>query len=117
MIATSVPAGNRAALPSVDRLLGSSAGTLLVARHGHPLVVETLRALLAEQRALLAAAPAAIAVDASALLDQCGARIETLMRPSLRPVFNLSGTVLHTNLGRALYPQAAIDAEIRRAHV
>ena len=112
MIATSVPAGNRAALPSVDRLLGSPAGTSLVARHGHPLVVETLRALLAEQRALLAAAPAAIAVDASALLDQCSARIETLLRPSLRPVFNLSGTVLHTNLGRALYPQAAIDAAI-----
>ena len=112
MIATSMPTGNRAALPSVDRLLGSPAGTQLVARHGHPLVVETLRALLAEQRALLAAAPAAIAVDASALLDQCSARIETLLRPSLRPVYNLSGTVLHTNLGRALYPQAAIDAAV-----
>ena len=112
MIATSMPTGNRAALPSVDRLLGSPAGTQLVARHGHPLVVETLRALLAEQRALLAAAPAAIAVDASGLLDQCSARIETLLRPSLRPVYNLSGTVLHTNLGRALYPQAAIDAAV-----
>ena len=112
MTTTSIPTGNRAALPSVDRLLGSPAGASLVARHGHPLVVETLRSVLAEQRALLAASPAATAIDVSDLLDQCGARIEALLRPSLRPVFNLSGTVLHTNLGRALYPQAAIDAAV-----
>ena len=103
---------NRAALPSVDRMLNSTAGARLTESHGHALVVEQLRAVLDAHRRLLAAAPGTEAADASSLLADCSARIEALLRPSLRPVFNLTGTVLHTNLGRALYPQAAIDAAV-----
>jgi len=107
-----MPSANRAALPSLDRLLNSAAGARLVERHGHALVVEHLRAVLDAQRCLLAAAPESEAAAASSLLAECGTGIEALLRPSLRPVFNCSGTVLHTNLGRALYPQAAIDAAL-----
>ncbi len=107
-----VPNSNRSGLPSVDRLLNSAAGALLVGQYGHALVVEHLRAVLDTQRQRLAAASGFETSDAAALLTDCGARIEALLRPSLRPVFNLSGTVLHTNLGRALYPQAAIEAAV-----
>jgi L-seryl-tRNA(Ser) seleniumtransferase len=100
----------RASLPSVDRLLGSAEGLRLAELHGHTLLVQALREVLAGQRARLAAEPGAQCADEATLLAACADSIEALLRPSLRPVFNLSGTVLHTNLGRALLPQAAIAA-------
>ena len=100
-------AAARRALPSIDRLLKLEAVVALIDRHGRPLVVETLRAVLDEERALLAGDPAASPPADGALSSRCGARLQALSQPSLRPVFNLTGTVLHTNLGRALYPEAA----------
>jgi len=102
----------RATLPSVDRVMGSAGGMALAATHGRTLALDAVRELLAEQRAALAADPDARVADEPELLAGCAARIESLLRPSLRPVFNLTGTVLHTNLGRALLPEAAIAAAV-----
>jgi L-seryl-tRNA(Ser) seleniumtransferase len=44
------------------------------------------------------------------LVDNLGEDIKRALRPSLRRVINLTGTVLHTNLGRAVLPASAIDA-------
>ena len=89
------------ALPSVDRLLRDE-GAGLVARHGRAPVTEAARALLAEVRA-----------GAEPPGDYAAALASRLEAPSpLRPVFNLTGTVLHTNLGRALLAEAAIEAAV-----
>jgi len=98
-----------AAIPSVDRILQDPRLAPAIARHGRPLVVGELRALLAEYRSALkagAALPPSDDAIARGLLN----RLEAAAQPSLRRVFNLTGTVLHTNLGRALLPQAAIEA-------
>ena len=104
------PAAARRALPSVDRLLNLGEVGALITEFGRPLVVETLRAVLDEQRGLLAQDSAAVPLAEETLATRCATRLQALTQPSLRAVFNLTGTVLHTNLGRALYPQVAAEA-------
>ena len=104
-------AAARRAIPSVDRLLKLAAVGTLVAEYGRPLVVEVLRAVLDEQRALLDR-HAAADLDENSLLAACEVRLRAATGASLKPVFNLTGTVLHTNLGRALLPRAAADAAL-----
>ncbi|MGH7063096.1 MAG: L-seryl-tRNA(Sec) selenium transferase, partial [Stellaceae bacterium] len=96
----------RAALPSVDEVLRSEAGRGLVARYGRSLALDAVRTALAARRAAgEAASVAAIVADGERSLAQ-------LMRPSQRRVFNLTGTVLHTNLGRAPLPEEAVAAAV-----
>ncbi|SDH92276.1 L-seryl-tRNA(Sec) selenium transferase [Propionivibrio dicarboxylicus] len=91
-------------LPSVDRLLQRVAP--LIEDHGHTLVTACIRAELAAARAgIRGGLPTP---DEAELLDAIAGRIDRLARPRLRPVFNLSGTVLHTNLGRAQLAENAI---------
>ena len=92
-------------LPSVDRLLAEDAVASLVRVHGRPLVLEAARGALDEARAAVAAGRCA---DRAELRAAVAARVRTATAPSLIPLFNLTGTVLHTNLGRAPLPEAAI---------
>ena len=96
-------------LPSIDRWLREPAVAALVAEHGHSLVATQARACLAALRAeALAGALAAEALAPTALADLLRQRIATALAPRLRPVLNLTGTVVHTNLGRSLLPEAAL---------
>lgn len=95
----------RTALPSIDRLLRHADAQALAAGHGRQRVVAALRAELADLRAAGGAVPG----DA-ALLAGCARRLAAGAAPSLVPVLNLTGTVNHTNLGRALWSQRAADA-------
>jgi L-seryl-tRNA(Ser) seleniumtransferase len=104
-------ASARRAIPSLDRLLQLEAVAGLVARYGRPLVAETARAELNALRAALSQSQAAF--DEAAFVRACAARLTRETRPSLKPVFNLTGTVLHTNLGRAVMPAEAAEAAVR----
>ncbi len=103
----------RAAIPSVDEVLRGPAGQLALARHGRAATVAAVRAALAVLRARMGEG----ASDRAALAEAAGKQaLETLAQeeaPRLRAVFNLTGTVLHTNLGRAVLPEEAIEAATR----
>ncbi|HEX9433419.1 MAG TPA: L-seryl-tRNA(Sec) selenium transferase [Burkholderiales bacterium] len=96
-----------ASLPSVDRLLRSAAAAPLLSVHGRSAVTLAVREVLGELRAAREAG-----LSETALLERIATRLDQEARPTLRPVFNLTGTVLHTNLGRALLPEAAIEAMV-----
>ncbi len=66
--------------------------------------------LAAQRSQLVDARAAADQPDTALLLAGILTRIDTAVQPRLRPVFNLTGTVLHTNLGRAPLPTQALDA-------
>ena len=94
--------------PSVDRLLDTPSMRSLIELHGRPSVLQGARKLLAEMRGL--APPAARPFDVAHFERECHERLAARSAPLLRPVFNLTGTVLHTNLGRAVLAEEAIEA-------
>jgi L-seryl-tRNA(Ser) seleniumtransferase len=93
----------------VDSLLAHPDIAGLKERYGHSAVVAALRAELAERREALKAEPT-LDLDAARLVADGRKRLEAEFAPRLRPVFNLTGTVLHTNLGRALLAETAVAA-------
>ena len=109
-----LPRAQAADIPSVDKLLRAPPLQQLLARHGHTAVTATLRTQLAQlRRAALAGELAPGGLEESAIAAAVAAQLADAARPALRPVFNLSGTVLHTNFGRALLPAAAVEAVVR----
>jgi L-seryl-tRNA(Ser) seleniumtransferase len=96
----------RAALPSVDRVLRSSGAETLIELHGRALVVDAVRSTLAAYRGRRQA------TSVDTVLTDCGERLARMAQPSQRRVFNLTGTVLHTNLGRAPLPEEAVIAAV-----
>ena len=108
---------SRASIPSVDRLLETDALRKAVERHGRTLVVEAAREILDDVRRAIGTGAETDpgAVEAAALAARIAARADAAASPSLRPVFNLTGTVLHTNLGRANLAARAIEAAVEAA--
>src|SRR5947208_1764639 len=91
-------------LPSVDELARDA---------GDPLAVEAARAVLARAREEIRAG-----ADPGDLAARVAAELDAARRPTLRRVLNATGVLVHTNLGRAPLPAAALERalEVGRAY-
>ena len=96
-------------IPSLDKLLRHEMLLQLIELYGRKIVVEEARAELDNQRALILQKKIKT-TTIEQLTQFIEARIGATLQMSLQPVFNLTGTVLHTNLGRAPLADEAIKA-------
>ncbi len=92
----------------MDKLLADPRAQALIADYTRPVVVDTLRATLADLRQSLPRAGQA--PDCAAILARAGAQLAGEQRQRLRGVVNGTGIILHTGLGRAVLPSAAVAA-------
>ena len=100
-------------LPSVDKLLQTPVLQGLQTEFGRSSVTDAVRQVLESHRQQLRdGSLLADQVQEASLLKAVHDRLTERFAPRLRSVFNLTGTVLHTNLGRALLPQEAVDAVV-----
>ncbi|MBE7468324.1 MAG: L-seryl-tRNA(Sec) selenium transferase [Anaerolineales bacterium] len=95
-------------LPSVDKLLQTDQLAPLTAIHGRALVVEAIRGELDQARRRIMAGEPAQSLDS--LAEAALTRLSVEARPSLQPVINATGVIIHTNLGRALLSRRAQQA-------
>ncbi len=103
-------------IPSIEQLRQRPAIRALETRFGAEATVDALRAAAAEARRALASGADAEVV---AGIEQAAAtQLATAFRPSLAPVINATGVVIHTNLGRAPLAAAAIErvADVARGY-
>ena len=96
-------------LPAIDRLLRDPAFSPLLMQYGHAQTVAQLRQMLDEAREYIRLNQA-LPDWCEAWLMETSRRLTQRQQSALRPVFNLTGTVLHTNLGRAIQAEAAVEA-------
>src|SRR5690554_6472417 len=98
--------GNVRNLPSIDALLREAEH--LQAAYGRERTVEALRRAVDEARQ--AALGGAAVASAAALIARAAGQLADATRPTLRPVINATGVIIHTNLGRAPLSDAALAA-------
>src|SRR5437868_5228886 len=105
-------------IPSIDLLRQRPAVRALETRFGADATVDALRAAAADARSAIAGGDAALTTEAAVVARIEAAAVDRLgevFRPSLEPVINATGVILHTNLGRAPLAAAAIDRVVEVA--
>jgi L-seryl-tRNA(Ser) seleniumtransferase len=97
-------------LPSVDRLLNTSMAVDMMLAYGRSLTVESLRHSLEAARSAILSGQASYAPMNAVLVDDARVWLERFLAPTLQPVINGTGVIIHTNLGRAPLSEAARQA-------
>ncbi len=95
-------------LPSVDLLLKTPAAVALEEQYGHTLTVQGLRFALDEARQAVKNDDQP--VSSEDILAGAGEVMRAWSAPTLFPVINATGVIIHTNLGRAPLSKAAMQA-------
>ena len=89
-------------LPAIDRLLGTGLLTNLEQTQPHLLIREAAQQTVEELRRQILDEQAPLpCLDLEAVAGMVASKVTQMARPSLRRVINVTGTLLHTNLGRA----------------
>jgi len=95
-------------LPSVDKLVNTHQGSEWIANFGRPLTIDAIRSMLDDVRTDHKSGGSL--PSQAVLLDKVLDKLNFWVVPTLRPVINASGVIIHTNLGRAPMSQAALQA-------
>lgn len=99
---------DRRSIPAVETLLQTHQAEAMVEKYGRPLTLEAIRSTLNSLRNKLEEGGSP--PDHEAILEKVQIELESWIEPTLVPVVNATGVILHTNLGRAPLSQAAIQA-------
>lgn len=97
-------------LPSVEQLLQTETTARLIAQFGRPLTLDVLRKTLDDIRTRFKINPETGLPSIDLILNQAESTLAAWTMPTLLPVINATGVILHTNLGRAPMSDAAIHA-------
>ena len=98
------------ALPSVDKILSTAGCQQLIDRHGHTRAIQEIRQVLDKTRTSILAGTLKKSSTVNELIELVESRLQAIDKNSFISVLNLTGTVLHTNLGRANLPEEALKA-------
>ena len=106
-----------ASVPSIDAILRLDATIVLIEEYGRTLVTSAIREVINNIRAKIPELDENIRplIEKPAILSDVIHFLEKATSPTLRPVYNLTGTVLHTNLGRSVMAEEAVEAMVKVA--
>jgi L-seryl-tRNA(Ser) seleniumtransferase len=106
---------NLQTIPSLEQLLESVKARELISAYGRPLTIDAFRSTLEKIRAQLKLNPASVVPDDDLIMSETHTLLSAWTKPTLQPVINATGVIIHTNLGRAPLSKATVAAMADRS--
>ncbi len=108
-------------LPAVDEILKENRTRQWIENYPRILVLDAVRTVLDRRRKAIRDAPERVdehSVSLAEILDEAESVLRELSEPSLRPVINATGVIVHTNLGRSILSNRAVERiiEVSRSY-